>query len=225
VRTQVRCVTFDIDDTLYLERDYVASGFAVVGECLRQVRQVDGFAAAAMAQFELGVRGHVFNRALQLLGVPDEPGLIDSMVRGYRAHQPSIGLLADAEAVLNKLKGGFSLAVVSDGPAASQRAKVAALRLDTWCNPIVLTDLLGSGFGKPHPKGFETVQGSTGCRGQHCVYVADNPGKDFGGPKRLGWRTVRVRRVGGLHAGSPSGPDVDVELLDLSSLPMILEGI
>jgi putative hydrolase of the HAD superfamily len=55
------------------------------------------------------------------------------------------------------------------------------------------------------------------------VYVADNPIKDFAGPRRLGWRTVRIRRPGGLHADLPSGDDVEQEIASLDELSERLE--
>ena len=30
-------------------------------------------------------------------------------------------------------------------------------------------------------------------------FLADNPAKDFQAPDALGWRTLRIRRPGGLH--------------------------
>ena len=52
--------------------------------------------------------------------------------------------------------------------------------------------------------------------------MADNPAKDFVAPHRLGWRTVRVRRAGGLHADVSSGDDVDVEISGLAELDTAL---
>jgi putative hydrolase of the HAD superfamily len=219
-----RCIAFDIDDTLYLERDYVESGFTAVSDWLYVKRGIVGFRDAALAEFRRGVRGNTFDRALECLGVEREANLLQEMVRVYRSHTPSICLLPDAKKAIILLNEHFKLSVISDGPAASQCAKATALGLGAWCNPIVLTDLLGTEFDKPHTKGFEIVQESTRCRGRHCVYVADNPGKDFAGPKRLGWRTVRVRRVSGVYAAIQSGSDVDVELADLSSLHVTVEG-
>jgi putative hydrolase of the HAD superfamily len=39
----IRCVVFDVDDTLYLERDYVRSGFDSVGAWLQRDSGVVGF--------------------------------------------------------------------------------------------------------------------------------------------------------------------------------------
>jgi putative hydrolase of the HAD superfamily len=219
------CVVFDIDDTVYLERDYVASGFAAVDAWLRQECGVAGFRDVATAEFERGVRRVIFDRALATLGVEANAALIEAMVRAYREHVPQITLLSDARGALDVLAGRCRLAVVSDGPVASQHGKAFALGLSTWCSPIVLTGSFGAGYDKPHPRGFEVVEDETGVRAERCVYVADNPAKDFEGPKSLGWRTVRVRRDGGLHASLPSGPDVDLEFPDLLALPAGLENL
>jgi hypothetical protein len=41
-------------------------------------------------------------------------------------------------------------------------------------------------------------------------------------PRCLGWRTVRVRRPGSLHAEVPSGDDVDAEITSLADLDAAL---
>ena len=52
--------------------------------------------------------------------------------------------------------------------------------------------------------------------------MADNPAKDFVSPRQLGWRTVRIRRTGGLHAEVAGGSDIDVELSCLDELLPVL---
>ena len=51
-----------------------------------------------------------------------------------------------------------------------------------------------------------------------CVYVGDNVAKDFVAPRRLGWKTVRIRRGDGLYEDSAVAenghPDVTVASLD-----------
>ena len=140
------------------------------------------------------------------------------MVEIYRGHDPAISLLADARSCLDQLSGRIHLAVVTDGPLQSQRAKAGALRLDRWIPHIIFTAELGAGLGKPHPRAFQMIERATGCSGAECMYVADNPAKDFIGPKSLGWSTVRIRRELGLHAGIEGTPEVDVELADLWAL-------
>jgi putative hydrolase of the HAD superfamily len=219
----VGCVVFDIDDTLYLERDYVRSGFLAVGEWIERGQGLAGFSERAEEEFRSGIRGKVFDHVLEYLGVPAAPALLAQAVSCFRRHRPAITLLADSRSVIESLHRRVCLAAISDGPLESQEAKVEALSLGGWLDPIVLTARLGPGLGKPHREAFEIVEASCGFRGRCCVYVADNPLKDFAGPAELGWRRVRIRRLGGEHAQEPSGPDVEVELTDLSTLERVLE--
>lgn len=213
-----RCVTFDLDDTLYLEREYVRSGFGAADAWVRQELGVEGFGDRAWAAFTRGVRGTIFDTALRGAGIEPTPEIVGSLVACYRAHDPAIAMLADARRCVERF-GHLALAVVSDGPFESQRAKARVLGAHHWAQLVVLTADLDVGLGKPHPRAFEMVEETTGCGAQQCVYVADNPAKDFAGPVSLGWRTVRVRRPGSLHEAMASGTDVDIEIKDLDDLP------
>src|SRR5690606_9627340 len=135
------------DDTLYLERDYVRSGFHAVGEHLRRTHGVDGFSRRAWELFESGHRGSTFDVVLAELGLPE--ALVPGLVRVYREHEPDIELLPDAREALGTLSRYVHLAVISDGPEQSQREKAKALGLERWCDPIVLTARYGREFGKP----------------------------------------------------------------------------
>jgi putative hydrolase of the HAD superfamily len=217
-------VVFDIDDTLYLERDYVRSGFQAVGAWARQALDLPDLAHRARAAFEDGVRGRIFDVALAGGGVEATPELIAQLVAHYRDHVPDIELLADARACLDglALDPEVVVAVISDGPLASQQAKARSLGLETWSQHVTFTEALGAGFGKPHPRAFELVEQRVGVSSDRCVYVADNPGKDFIAPHQRGWRTVRVRREHGLHFDAASGEDVHHEAADLSGLCALL---
>ncbi len=214
-----RLVVLDIDDTLYLERDYVRSGFDAVGAWARVELGVDDLGERAWAAFEAGVRRTIFDDALAAAGVEPTADLVPRLVEVYRAHAPAIEMLPDARAWLDALApGDVAVAVVTDGPLASQQAKAEALALTRWADLVVFTETLGAGHGKPHPAAFEHLERELGLRGAQCAYVADNPAKDFVAPRSLGWRTVRVRRPGGLHAEVPSGDDVDAEITSLADL-------
>ena len=215
---QIKLIVWDIDDTLYLERDYVKSGFDAVGVWLHSERGVAGFGPVAWRLFEEGIRGDTFNRALRALGVEDELSLIKALVKVYREHAPKIELLPDALQVLREYKESHRHAAITDGPEPSQAAKVAALKLEAWAEPCVLTARLGPGHGKPSTKSFELIQAHHQLAGEHCLYIGDNPMKDFIGPKALGWSTLRVRRPGSLHEALDSAYDVNLELPDLELL-------
>lgn len=210
------CVVFDLDDTLFLEREYVHSGFAAVDRWVHNELGATGFFEVAWAAFERGVRGTTFDMALAAIGIAPSEELVTNLVHVYRTHPPAIQVLPDAADCLQRLTGHV-LAVITDGPLESQRAKASALDVSRWAALVVFTATLGDGCGKPNPMAFRMVEEHVNRRGQDCLYVADNPAKDFAGPAALGWRTLRVRRPGALSAALEAN-DADHEVADLSSL-------
>jgi putative hydrolase of the HAD superfamily len=220
----IQCVVFDLDDTLYLERDYVRSGFCAVGRHLEEMQGLQGFASVAWQEFEAGRRGDIFDRVLSGLGHSPDRDLVREMVGVYRNHVPTIVLEPDALGCLQMLYRNVELALITDGPADSQRAKLKALQLERWIDAMVVTDELGEGFGKPHPKAFELVEEEVGCSGDACLYVADNPAKDFHAPNELGWWTFRCRRDFGLYADEKDAEPVNTIATDLCGLPDLVMG-
>lgn len=205
--TPDRVIVFDLDDTLYLERDYVLSGIAAVGEHVAQRYEIAGFARAAVAAFEDGHRGTIFDVALAGLGLASSSDLIADLVQAYRRHRPRIEVAPDARCWLAARPVSTAVALITDGHADSQSNKVAALGLaEHGFAPIVITARLGEGFGKPHPRAFEMVADRFGLSPDRFTYVADNCLKDFVAPRRMGWNTIRIARPLGLHGALPPTP-------------------
>ncbi|MGI8961182.1 MAG: HAD family hydrolase [Bryobacteraceae bacterium] len=222
--TEATCVVFDIDDTLYLERDYVQSGFRAVGEWVREALGVASFFEEAWKCFEAGRRGDIFNVALETFGITPSEELIRTMLSVYRGHDPAICLLPDSEECLQKVHGKAFIGVISDGAVLGQQMKVARLGLASRCNHIILTESIGVEYSKPHPRAFLQIQQVANCAPESCIYIADNPIKDFIAPNRLGWRTIRVRRPGGIHCGVNCSKEAQpaIEINDLSEVPALL---
>ena len=214
----IQGVVFDIDDTLYLERDYVRSGFLYVARHVAAtVEEAREIADWLWRAFERGVRGDTFDQLLAAR--PDLAARVTAidLIAAYRSHVPTISLLPGMQEVLDDLSAaGLRLGVLSDGPIESQRAKAEALGLDAWFDPVLLTAARGRGFAKPGTLGFEWIASSWRLPHPELAYVADNPLKDFRGPRRLGWRTIRLRLPPQLRqAIDPideiDGPDVEVD--------------
>jgi putative hydrolase of the HAD superfamily len=220
------CAVFDLDDTLYLERDYVYSGFKHVGLYAARELGIPDFAERAWSLFLAGQRGNIFDKILREQSLRWDRSKVEVLISLYRSHPPNICLLPDAVQCLDTLHGKVRLAIISDGPLASQRNKIVALRLKKWFDPIVLTQGIGKGFPKPYTSAFHLIQERFGLDSGRFYYVADNPAKDFIAPRKLGWRTVRVRRKEGLHSEMEAEGEwaAGAEVPDLSGLPILLEG-
>ncbi|QFS82443.1 hypothetical protein FIU97_06450 [Roseivivax sp. THAF40] len=196
-------LVFDLDDTLYLERDFAFSGYRHLDHWVAAQTGITGFGAACRALFEAGERRHVFDRACAQLGLDPSPEWIAELVAAYRGHPPQITLADDAARYLARAEGPYGL--ITDGPEHMQRAKIAALSLERWIAHIRPTGAWPPGFGKPHPRAYEEMEGFGSS--SPMVYVADNPAKDFVTPKARGWLTVQITRPGSVH--SPVPPDND----------------
>jgi len=213
------CVAFDLDDTLILERDYIRSGFEAVGRWAAERLGLQDFAARAWSLYRQGVEGRIFDETLAEAGHADAASCVPEMVRLYREHAPRIALPPDAERCLHWLgRSGWPLALITDGPAVSQRRKFARLRLALRFDAVAVSDDWGRAFWKPHPRAFELVESRLAGRAQRFVYVGDNPHKDFAGPRSRGWKTIRIRRPEGRHAKAANlaaaPPDCEITSLD-----------
>ncbi len=198
----VQVITFDLDDTLCPERQYVKSGFRAVCTFLREQGLVEQEVFPAMwRRFIAGERTAIFNRVLEECGIEPKENLIKTLVTVYRTHHPEITLYPDAKAMLDYFSERKQLALLSDGYKETQTAKMTALGIEHYFKAIVLTDQLGRDCWKPSPAGFQHIMQTLGAKPTGYVYIGDNPNKDFAAPRALGWQTICVRRPDGVYAG------------------------
>lgn len=200
-------MVFDLDDTLYPERQFALSGFRAVASAFGDVPgPVESAVRDMVRLFDSTHRRRVFDQLLLERGTPADAALVQRMIACYRGHKPALSLHDDARRALTRLRGVARLALISDGPSATQRAKIDALAIRPMFDLILLTDELGDGAGKPSPLAFELVMTHFAVAAARCAYVADNPAKDFVAPNRLGWMTVRVVRLDGIYSDAPAAP-------------------
>ena len=189
-------VIFDLDDTLYLERDYVRSGFRAAAA------QVPELPAAETLFCEAFERGEpAIDAVLAAHGLEEKK---DQCLSAYRTHFPTISLYPGVKEMLKRLREqGKRLAILTDGRPEGQRAKIEALGLEPLVDEILITDELGGAmFRKPNDIGFRILQTKLGIPFSGMVYVGDNPAKDFQAPDELGMGSVFFRDPMGLYTQS-----------------------
>lgn len=194
-----KLVVLDMDDTIYLERDYVRSGFTAVSDVVTDATGILGFFNEAWALFESGTRGKIFNQVLQKLEINEDKFSVSDCVKIYRNHRPDIELLPDARAFLNQITRVTKTGLITDGPASSQRNKIKALGLEDFVTDLIVTDEYEPKWTKPSPQAFIHFMQANKISPSECIYIGDNPTKDFQAPLSLGWHALRVRRPQGLH--------------------------
>ena len=206
----VAAVVFDLDDTLYPERAYVQSGFRAVSRQIALLEpDLEGQAVyeQLLRAFEEGERGTVFGRVLEELGRKADDQEMAELVSLYRCHRPVLELEEPVRWMLEQLGGKYKLGLLTDGTLPGQKLKVEALGLEGKFDHIVYTEELGRQYWKPAVRGFEEMASQLGCAHEQCVYIADNPSKDFLGPNALGWQSVQVARPERVHLEVLVPPD------------------
>jgi putative hydrolase of the HAD superfamily len=204
-----QAVVFDLDDTLYPERQFVRSGYRAVAEYLSETTgRNEPFDKWLWQRFLAGQTSRAFDALSDHFALGLSPDTIADLVDVYRFHRPDIQPYEDIPPLLEWIAARGRLGVISDGPARMQQQKFQALALPDVFEPsaVIFTDTLGEEFAKPHTRAFECIVERLGVPHEACVYIADNPAKDFLAPNRLGWRSVQYRRPEQIHTARPAPP-------------------
>lgn len=195
----IKAIVFDMDDTLYKEKDYVVSGFKAVDDWIKEDYKKIGFYNIAIQLFDSGERKFVFNKTLEKLNITYDEKLISNLIEKYRLHKPDIQLLDEADWVLSNLTNNVKIGLISDGYLITQERKINALKLKERFHSIILTDELGREYWKPSQLPYEKISKELQVPHRQCVYIGDNLSKDFITAKKLNWITVHINREDGIY--------------------------
>lgn len=187
-------LVFDLDDTLYKERDYVRSCFVWVSAHLAAAHGYAGEPERLSRDFANGARDPV-GALCREIGLAEDA--VARVIAGMRSHAPAIALSPDAALLIAHLRAHAApFSIVTDGRSVTQRRKLEALGLDDALSVSISGE---TGWTKPDTRCFAAAVAAHGA--ERLVYVADNPAKDFLGPNRLGWTTVMLADDGrNIHA-------------------------
>lgn len=176
-------ILFDLDDTLYSERDFLHSGWRAVAH----EAENRGLLESAKA-YEL------MEKALDAFDALNEacPGFpIADMLDVYRNHMPDIHLKPGVRQTVMQLRdAGAPVGIITDGRSISQRNKIKALGLDTIVDYIGIS--AETGADKHQAQTFLHAEEHLG-KHRPYIYIGDNPAKDFEQANKLGWHTVMLR--------------------------------
>lgn len=219
----LRGLVFDLDDTLYLERDYVTSGFqAVARATATDDTQAAQYAAWMADLMSRGHDGRTFNHFLDAFPEVAKRFTVPKLVQLYREHLPALHLTPEWQAALREWREqNVFLGLVSDGELIGQQRKIEALHLTRYFDHVILTDSYGKEHWKPHLRAFEEMQNVSGLKAQQLIYVGDNVLKDFNGPNTLGWRTLRLRVDGQVRQALEPATSLHAAQHEVQSIKMM----
>ena len=211
----VEAVCFDLDGTLFDDRQYVEAGLRAAARALADAAEGDFEAASAEADlfeayFEEGVRERTFDHVLDRRGLSTD--LVPALVEAYHGHEASLDPYPEAVALLEDLSADYRLGLLTGG--TNGREKVERLGLGSYFDAVVVAP--DREFTKWDAEAFEALVDELGVSPAKTVYVGDRPELDFPHPNDLGMTTIRIRT--GFHsdetpAGEREQPDATVESL------------
>ena len=189
-------VVFDLDDTLYKEKDYVRSGFNAVGDFFTEIEDMS---TKLWLAFEQGKKP--IDSVLLQEGCYSQNNLKRAL-HIYRSHKPDIKLYPGVREMLGRIRENRKTGIITDGRPEGQRAKIEALGLNHLVDEIIITDELGgSEFRKPCDMAFKIMRERMIVPFWQMMYVGDNLKKDFAAPRKLGMRAVFYCNSQGLYSG------------------------
>ena len=191
----LKAVIFDLDDTLYSEKEYVRSGYHKIAAV---IPQVDNAAEKLWTLFE--EKKPAIDELLKQENILSEE-VKQACLHAYRYQIPDIHLYEGvAEMIMEFKLQGLKIGIITDGRPEGQRAKLQVLGLEAVVDEIIVTDEFGGPeFRKPNPKAFETMKERLGIEYAEMCYVGDNTKKDFIAPKELGMRSIWFENKDGLY--------------------------
>lgn len=184
---------FDLDDTLYEERQYVKSGYSSVASYLSVTYNLDRdlLFQEMMELFSIS-RNEVFNRLLDNYKLLTKR-LVQKCLSVYRHHKPTLELYSDAKLFLEK-NSDKSMYLITDGNKLVQHMKAQSLGLKKYFKKIMLTSNYGLVHAKPSSYCFMFISRLENVHPSEIAYIGDNPNKDFLEIKKLGFKTIRLMR-------------------------------
>jgi len=221
----IRAIIFDLDNTL---TDFMKMKRAAIDAA------VDGMldAGLTLPREEVATRIYqvydregieyqqVFDRFLnEALGRIDYKILSSAIVAYRRARDSYLVLYPHVNiTLLELLKRGLKLAVVSDAPRLQAWTRLAHLQLHHLFDSIVAFE--DTGERKPSPKPFERAIEVLGIAPNEAIMVGDWPERDVVGAAKVGIKTAFARygdTFGTVHSGA------DFDLNDIYELVAIVD--
>jgi putative hydrolase of the HAD superfamily len=194
---------FDLDDTLYPERDFLKSAFHAICHELFPENEV------YLYNEMIGIHnsgGNAFNFLIEKY--PAKKISLEKLLYLYRNHFPVISLREGVFEMIQGFKSRDSkFGIITDGRVITQRNKLEALGLSRLIDKVLISEEFGE--SKPAPSLYESFMESDNQK--QFYYIGDNIHKDFVTPKKLGWFCIGILDEENVHGQILS--EVSIEYL------------
>lgn len=175
-----KLVVFDLDDTLYRERDFLHSGIKACNNYLG----LPEICSTGLSEIDW------ISDLLKIAGMLNCESNRNMLLDVYRHHIPSINLRPGVIEVLEFLKNNnVECGLITDGRSISQRNKIEALGISDIFSKVIISEELGT--EKPDINNYLPFD-----NGAQTTYIGDNILKDFLSPNKLNWDTIMLKDDG-----------------------------
>lgn len=219
MKSRIKAIVFDLDDTLYSEDTFRKSGFKYIAEKLNKI----GIPITKEEIYGLSEKypRDLFNKLILFYKLPYEESVL---IDWYRYHKPRISVYSGVKMILTELKKKYRLGLLTDYFSESQKNKLRALGIEKYFDKIIYTEIICA--KKPSVKGFELLKKNFACDDNEIVYVGDNEVKDFLGANKSGYVTIKFNNDDGFHSKMLMSDKIykaRFEITRLSEIFMVLE--
>ncbi|MBU2562628.1 MAG: HAD-IA family hydrolase [Nanoarchaeota archaeon] len=186
----MKAILFDLDNTLYDEKQFVDSGFKAVAEYISKEYhlKISEIYNILLKDFERGLRGKNFDVLLEKKGLYNKK-LVFKLIKVYREHPPKLSPYKDIPEILENLKKYFKLGLVTDGFVKTQNNKISALGIRKFFDVVIITE--DGKFWKPHQKPYELAIKKLKVPSEKVIFVGDAL-KDIQGANNLSMISIQI---------------------------------
>lgn len=223
----IKCITFDLDDTLWACAPVLAAAeegwYAWMRECYPRIvdryRLDDLLSHRKDFYTQYPELHHDLTRLRKqwLAHLADEAGYGDELVEeGFRVFweaRNAVEVYAEAHALLDGLRDRYRVGAITNGNADVHRIGVAH-----YFDFVVTA--AEAGAAKPHPDIFQSALAAAAVPAHEAVHVGDDPARDVLGASRIGMRTVWVNPT---LEPWPGGQVPDAVVRTVGELEAVLE--
>lgn len=191
----IKGAIFDLDDTLYSEKEYVRSGFKAVSKLFPDNLFCEEVLWNAFCQGDNAIDCLLHKKRITSNAIKD------LCIDVYRKHTPNIHLYDGVKEMLESLKKqGIKIGMITDGRPSGQHLKIESLGIEAYFDKIIITDELGGvECRKPNPIAFKLMKEFMGMEFSELCYIGDNISKDFNAPRELMMRCILFKNKDGLY--------------------------
>jgi len=223
----IKAIIFDLDNTLLdfvkMKQFSVKAAITAMKEAGLEVDEKKAYEDIFDLYMERGWENQqVFDDYLnQTVGEVSNKILAAGIVSYRRAREATLLVYPHVNKTLIQLiKMGINLAVVSDAPSREAWMRLYYLNLHHVFDPVLTFD--DTGVRKPSPKPFQMALDYLKIEPNEAIMIGDWPERDVVGAKKIGMKTI-FARYGDTFGTVDSGADWDVD--DVYEVVNIIKGL